>query len=253
MPRHIPIRVAVFTALVALAQAQPATNPAFDVASVKPRPFKNAGAREQRINPDGISFLNATLADCIAAAWNVKRHQISGPDWLTRDRFDIIAKAEGTPGRDRLMLMFQALLAERFRLALHREMKDLPVYSLVVAKGGPKFHPSTTGAAEKGRILENGALNFPHTSMQQFADFLAGLPPVDRPVLDNTGLTGGFDFSLRLFETDGDMSIADTKRALAAAEHVFTDIQEQLGLKLEPRKAPVEVLVIDRAERPVEN
>ncbi len=151
------------------------------------------------------------------------------------------------------MSMLQTLLADRFKLRLHREEKDLPVYALVIGNKGPKLRKAASdGEAEASVVPDAGSLVFKNHSMSEFADFLSRV--MDRPVLDMTGLKDLFDFNLRLFESD--TSPADMKRAIGGgqmAASMFTLIQD-LGLKLEPRKAPVEILVIDHAEKvPTEN
>jgi len=146
--------------------------------------------------------------------------------------------------------MLQTLLAERFQLQVHRETKELPVYALVAAKGGPKLHKAEPGGNTDMRG-ENGSFVFRGTSMPQFSEDLSTLSQVDRPVLDRTGIPGVFDFNLKFGESNDEM-----KRALIAGDgaSIFTLIQEQLGLKLEARKGPVEMLVIDHVEMaPVEN
>jgi uncharacterized protein (TIGR03435 family) len=231
--------------------AQVVTPPAFDVASVKAS--KMASPRNQTADPGGIVYTNVTLGDCIEAAWNVRQYQISGPEWLQSDRFDIAARVEGAAGKDRLMLMLQTLLADRFKLRLHRETIERAVYVLVTAKNGPRLHAAEDESGT-GSALVEGGIAFQKTSMRALADYLAGLSAIDRPVVDRTGLKGGFDFTLRLFEERPGMRAFDRKFAMKNAEHVFTDLQEQLGLKLEPSKAPVEILVIDHAEKvPMEN
>jgi uncharacterized protein (TIGR03435 family) len=136
-------------------------------------------------------------------------------------------------------------LAERFQFQVHRETKELPVYALVVTKTGPKLHTAEPGGNTEMRG-DNGSFVFRSTSMPQFAANLSTLASVDRPVLDRTAIPGVFDFGLKFAESSLEM-----KRQTIQGDgpSIFTLIQEQLGLKLEAQKGPVEMLVIDHAER----
>jgi uncharacterized protein (TIGR03435 family) len=236
-------------ALSSLAGAQ---SLAFEVASVRPRNTADAGRGRSSIDsaPGSLTIRNASLSSCIKWAYHVMDYQIAGPAWLQIDKYDITAKSAGPAPMDQLRQMLQTLLAERFQLLFHRETKELPVYVLVAAKSGPKLHKAEPGGntSMKG---ENGSFVFQSTSMPQFVEDLSTLRQVDRPVLDRTGIPGIFDFNLKFGESNEEM-----KRALIAGDgaSIFTLIQEQLGLKLEARKGPVEMLVIDRVERaPTEN
>jgi uncharacterized protein (TIGR03435 family) len=167
---------------------------------------------------------------------------------LRSEKYDIIAKSDGKAGKEQLMRMLQALLTDRFRLAAHRETKERVVYALVTGKNGPRLQASGVSSGA-GSTFVDGGIAFRRMSMAGFADYLAGLDAIGRPVLDRTGLSGEFNFTLRLFEERPEMTGFDKKFAMKAAEHIFADLPEQLGLKLDSTKAPVEVLVIDRAER----
>ena len=236
--------------LVLSARAQ---SPAFEVASV--RPHKPTVSQERALEsidsgPGSLTIRNASLSSCIKWAWQIKDYQISGPGWLNDERYDISAKAAGSAPLDQRRQMLRTLLTERFQLQVHLETKELPVYELVTAKSGPKLHKAEPGGNTdmKG---ENGSFAFRGTSMPQFAEDLSTLRGVDRPVLDRTGLQGAFDFSLKFGESNDEM-----KRALIQGDgpSLFTLIQEQLGLKLEARKGPIDMLIIDHVERvPVEN
>jgi uncharacterized protein (TIGR03435 family) len=236
-----------FALLVAI-QAQPA----FDTASVKPRKSdsKPGAGRRMRVSPEGITYTDVTLSDAIQAAYGIKRYQVTGPDWIASARYDIVAKAAGPVPEAQLKLMLQTLLSDRFKLTFHRETKDLPVYSMITGKKGPKFHDSQ-GEGENRMYPEGGSLVFKNYTMAALADFLAR--PADRPVVDKTGLTGRYDFSIRLLDGESP-NIGDLKRAAADWQSIFTDMQEQLGLKLEAQKTAVEIMVIDHAEKvPTEN
>jgi uncharacterized protein (TIGR03435 family) len=226
---------------------------AFEVASVKSRkPVVAEGRTGERIDsvPGSLTIRNASMGACIKWAWWVKDYQISGPSWLNDERYDIVAKAAGPVGTDELRQMLRTLLAGRFQLQVHRETKELPVYTLVAARSGPKLHNAEPGGNTDMRG-ENGSFVFRGTSMPQFADDLSTLSQVDRPVLDRTGIPGTFDFSLKFGDSNDEMK---SVLVVGGGPSLFTIIQEQLGLKLEARKGPVEILVIDHVERiPTEN
>jgi uncharacterized protein (TIGR03435 family) len=187
---------------------------------------------------------NVTLKACITWAYRVTDAEVAGPPWLTDERFDIVARTEsGKPQPE----MMQALLAERFKLVVHRESKELTVYSLVVAKNGPKLKRVDPG--EGDTTSRRGHLTATRTSMHGLARFLGG-PNVrlGRPVMDKTGLDGVFDFELTWTPEGSKDEKAD------APPSIFVALQEQLGLKLESQKAPVDVLVVDHIEKaPTEN
>lgn len=204
--------------------------------------------RDESIRPNGIVFTNVTLGDCIEAAWAIRPYQISGPEWLRSDKYDIMAKSAGKANRGQLLLMLQTLLADRFKMTAHRETKERSVYALVMGRNGSKLK-AAGDSDEAGSKYVDGGIAFRSTSMAGFADYLAGLDPIDRAVIDRTGLNGKFDFTLRLFEERSGMTGFDKKFAMKAGENIFTDLQDQLGLKLDPTRAPIEVLVVDHAER----
>ncbi len=232
-----------------IAQAQ-----TFDVASVKIPPPHVIGQPYDIaigvIQNETITFTNASLADCIQFAYGLpSKLQLSGPDWITsaESRYNIVAKAAPGTARDRFPEMMQALLAERFRLAYHHEQRPLSYYALVVAKGGPRMSqpadaPATLPAGVKGqlRILSN---------RMPMSDVVSTLSRYMKAlVVDQTGLAG--EFEVKLVWTPDDRPVPEDQRGAS----IFTAVQEQLGLKLESRKGPVDVMVIDRAEKtPTEN
>ncbi len=192
------------------------------------------------------------LTGLIMDAYHVQNDAILGrPDWSDTTRFDIEALAGGdaAPPGERAELMLQSLLADRFKLKVHRETRMMPVYDLVVQKGGPKLKES---APDEGSSLNLGAgrvvqLIVVKGGMDQLATQLSGTQGVDRPVRNKTGLTGTYDYTLRWWpEYGGPSTNADSIS-------VFTALQEQLGLKLESQKGPVEVLVVDHVEKPTGN
>jgi uncharacterized protein (TIGR03435 family) len=225
-----------------------AERPTFDAASVKP----NTDTRSRvsmTTNPGGIMFNAVSLADCLQAAYRVKRYQISGPDWLRTERYNITARTGAPASDDQVRSMLQSLLADRFHLSLHREQKELPMFGLQLGRSGPRLERGDPNG-ERNMTGGPGALVFTNTSMQDLADFLSGLPPIGRPVLDRTGLTGRFDFKLTLSAAQGNTAIEETKRAVVEGEpSIFTDALGELGLKLDAGKALIDVLVIDGASR----
>jgi uncharacterized protein (TIGR03435 family) len=228
--------------------------PAFDVASVKPSPPAPAG---ENININlgtarhgEVSLGNANLNECIRFAYGfVSQDQVAGPDWINdrETRFDILGKAPATDtSREQLLQMLRSLLDERFRLKFHYEPKRIPHYALVIAKTGSKLAASQPEASArqsygKGRIFHS------QIRMDTLAMLLSR--QLRQTVLDMTSLTGTYDVKL---EWAPDLSQpAETKEAeeRAAGPSIFTALQEQLGLKLEARKDPLQVMVVDRAER----
>jgi uncharacterized protein (TIGR03435 family) len=243
------MRLALFTLLgvpLGLAQTVP-PKPAFEVAAIKPSTTE-PGHSSWHTRNGRLTMDNLTLKEMVMAAHGVKEYQVSGgPNWLTADRYHLEAKAEEKATDEQLMSMLQTLLAERFQLAFHREQKEMTAYVLVVAKSGLKIHPvDGEGSSTNSR---NGKLTAKHTSMGKLAEILSR--QMGRPVVDETHVAGGFDFTLEW---------SNDRQQRAAAESganegpsIFTALPEQLGLKLETRKVPVEILVVDRAERPSEN
>jgi uncharacterized protein (TIGR03435 family) len=239
-------------------QAEPSTKtntaiPAFEVASVKPDKSESHHSSSRDYHGKFMAT-NVTLQDCIRRAYGVMDYQIVGPAWLKSERYDIAAEASFTPSTDQLRLMIQALLADRFKLSLHHEKKIFPVYVLIVAKNGPRLQPAPNGGHNSFRSGP-GHVSSTQASMSGFADLLSS--QAGRPVLDETELHGAYNFQLD-WTPDIDQikptEESDRSRSSSGGPSLFTAIQEQLGLKLEPRKAPVDLLVIDHAERtPTEN
>jgi uncharacterized protein (TIGR03435 family) len=234
------------------------TQPAFEVASVKPSLIGRAGgegSRREKIDhtPGSLTMRNVSMKSCLQWAYDVKNFQVSGPGWLETERYDVAGKAADPAPEGQLRLMLQALLADRFKVTLHREEKVLPVYALVVGKSGPKFKESETEGDSAFQPGKSGKLSASavRTSMAQLADLLSG--PLRIPVIDQTGLKGRYDFNVDVAAYMA--SEAQMKEAQAdPAAIVFAVLQEQLGLKLESKKSPVQMLVIDSAEKvPTEN
>jgi uncharacterized protein (TIGR03435 family) len=236
---------------IALAQAAPQ----FAVASIKSdfsRPPTNF-----KFNPDGISFTGVTLVGCIKAAYAVYDYQIVGADAYRSAEYDIVAKAEGNPSREQLMLMLRALLADRFKLAVHTEKKEAPVFLLSVAKGGPKFKQSPSDEPLDRLRPAEGGLKFARYTMPQLGEFLSRLGSLGRPVIDRTGLDGEYNFTLLIEGQRMDIRTRegadDFKRAIRDWPSINDDLKMQLGLKLDSGKDEVEMLYIDHAEKPTAN
>jgi uncharacterized protein (TIGR03435 family) len=228
-----------------LAQASRSSVPsaAFDVASVRPATTGDfQDDREDiRSSPGTLTMRHVSLTSCLKWAYRLNDFQISGPSWLGSAKFDIVAKTAAPATEDQLRSMLQALLAERFALAFHRDKKEAQTYALLVGNGGPKFHESRD---EGLTLMTPGRFGFTakRASTSQLTEYLA--IPLRRPVVDLTGLSGRYDFALDLTVYAGRGAQADDIASL-----VITAVQEQLGLKLESRKGPVEIFLIDHVEK----
>jgi uncharacterized protein (TIGR03435 family) len=240
MPQQsLPAAVALLS--LALTAANQAAAPAFEVASVKPDKSGDGTSRTQSAHGE-VRILNLSLRRLIEKAYDLGEYQLVGPQWLGLERYDVIAKAPvETPG-ERINAMMRTLLAERFQLVSHRESRTLAVYALGISKGGPKLRRAEPGIASTSRT--NTAIAGKKLSMSWLSDALS--QRLDRPVVDATGLEGVYDLELKWSPDEG---AGPAPKATADAGSIFTAIQEQLGLKLEARKMPVDVLVIDRAEK----
>ncbi len=240
--RTAALTIAVVT--VALGQ----TAPKFEVASI--RPPAATGSFSINFPPGGrFSAKNITVHMLLRNAYSVQDYQIAGgPGWTASDGFDIEAKADAGAGevsRDQVLKMIQGLLADRFQLVVHRETRQVPVYNLVTGKNGPTM-TAAESSAEIARTMKMGELVTKKMSMKMLADLLVF--EVGRPVIDATGLKGDFAFTLQYTRGLGESDAVPTERP-----SLFTAVQDQLGLKLESAKGPVEVLVIDHVEKPSEN
>jgi uncharacterized protein (TIGR03435 family) len=256
----------ILTAAIPLAQSQskPTSYPQFEIATVKSSPPTKLG---ELININlgtfrngRLTFTNASLSDCLKFAYGiVSDAQISGPGWVRSKavRFDIVAQAPPDIAPAQLQLMLQALLADRLKLVLHHEQRDLPFLALVPAKNGPKIRqvkPDSVSApnsmAARGHIVSS------QMSMERLATLLSRFER--QTVVDLTGLNGVFEIRLEWTPDDNppliNGGIAPAAIDVPAGPSIFTAVQEQLGLRLESRKGPLDVLVIDHAEQiPIEN
>jgi uncharacterized protein (TIGR03435 family) len=214
----------------------------FEVASVKPvNPPAGPHVVSLLVDHGNLKIQAAELRQIVGLAYAIQRVRIlGGPGWADADQFDIAAKAEsGEATRDEIRGMLQALLAERFKLVVHRETKEIPVYALVLAKGGSKLKVAATGgkSALTDTLGPNGERRtvVAASPLRGLVNMLANT--LGNPVVDKTGLDGIYDYTIEW---------PDAGSSLSAS-------LDQLGLKLEAKKEPVEVLVIDRAERPSAN
>jgi uncharacterized protein (TIGR03435 family) len=240
----VAIVIPLATAPHLRAQSQD-TAPSFDAASIKPTQTTGQGASIDR-HPRMLVMKNVRLQDCIREAYGVTDSQITGQNLLSLDRYDIVAKIPPGVTTDQHHAMFQALLAERFRLAVHHGTREMPVYLLVVAKNGPKIQ-AVESANNGGVESRPGYMSAKTITMPRLATFLSSpRAQLEHTVVDHTGLSGTFTFKLEW--TPDDKQSADTP-----GPSLPTALQEQLGLKLETGKASMEILVIDHAEKPSEN
>jgi uncharacterized protein (TIGR03435 family) len=200
-----------------------------------------------------------SLLSLMEYAYGLHHNEISGPSWLGSENFDIEAKSETAASEVQIKLMLRALLEDRFKLAVHYETKELPVYTLVVARKGPKLR--VTKATEEMTLrVSPGQVTAQREPLSAFIQVLRGnsffASVLDRPVLDRTGLSGDYTFTLVWAPDDSQYGGRGAGRGDAprSDSSFFTAIQEQLGLRLEPQKGPVEILVVDHAESvPTEN
>ena len=258
MNHHTALLLLAICAAPALAQSQPAApaSPAFEVATVEPsNPLAaRSGKRGITADPGRLSARRVSLKELILEAYAVYYYRISGgPSWLDSEEYDIDAKTETPADRDQMRLMLRTLLADRFKLTIHRESKEMRVYALTLAKNGPLIHAIKDGETAPASQPPLGVQHY-HGDMPQFAGLLSmrlSIPLLEDPstpsrsngplipVLDQTGLKGIYDIDIEVKpEPDGD-SITAWQRAL----------QQQLGLKLEAQRASIEIVVIDHAEK----
>jgi uncharacterized protein (TIGR03435 family) len=224
--------------LATLALAQP---PAFEAATIKPS-VDRPGHSGSHGRTGMIVLTGQTLKGLICNAYQVRDFQVSGgPRWIDGDRFDVNAKAAGAEEGRQLLAMLQTLLADRFQLVIHHEQKIAPAFALVLMKSGLKIKPveGATGSSSNGG---KGQFTVTGMTMSKFADLLSR--ELKSPVVDLTETPGAYDFKLE-WSIDGDAN--DDQSSLFAA------LQSQLGVKLESRKLPIDLIVVDKAEKPSEN
>ena len=268
-PRPIPLnlkRVTPETAWVIpevpppLAPMPANANPVFEVATIKPsRP--EAPGKAIQVRGRQFSTLNTTLSDLITFAYGIHPKQIVGaPEWVESERYDLAAQPDGPgqPNDKQWKMMVQKLLADRFKLTFHRDKKELSVYAITVDKGGPKLTKSEADPNGLPGLFFRGLGNLParNATMADLAGTLQAVV-LDRPVVDQTGINGRFDFVLEWtpdeFQFGGQARVPPRPEGVPAPPDLFTAFREQLGLKIESVKAPAEVFVIDKVEKPSAN
>lgn len=288
----LPIGIGVWTAPPSLAQsATPAAAPApqFEVASVKPAAPDQRGMFIRPGPNGGINISNMPLKEMITLAWQIQPFQVSGgPSWIESQRWDIIATGNHKLNRDEMPLMVQSLLADRFQLKVHHETKDLPVYALVLANKDGKLGPQLTESKEGsctpfdptkpppppgrdpgrppamgcgGMFMGFDRLGATSITVDRMIPMLSRM--LGRTVIDKTGLTGKYDMQMQWTPDPAQLQLMAPPGGLPPnmpqpqidpnGPSIFTALQEQLGLKLESQKGPVDILVIDSVEKPSEN
>lgn len=299
------MRLTCFLVLAGAACAQAPPRIEFEVASIKPmvRNANGSSPRPQIVggpgssNPSRITYLNYPLKWLLQTAYDLKAYQLSGPDWLDSEQFVIEATLRPGTTKERVNEMLRNLLADRFKMTVHRERKDVPLYELVLVKRGPKLKESLKEGVKNGEPLPAGrGFGAPMFGLLEEKDGFLRLPPgmpipalggpsatwgtqsgilyavggnqpiaglvsflsqrSGRPVVDKTGLTGNWDYNLEYAMGAGAANSPDATPGSASdpAPDLTTAVRDQLGLKLEPKKGPIEILVIDHVEKtPTEN
>lgn len=208
-------------------------------------PFGRDGKTD--VFPGSLRMQDVTVDTCIKWAYGVQDSQVTGPDFVRSEHFDITAKAEGPVGDDQLKLMMQTLLADRFKLTFHRENKQTKGYELTAAKRGPRLQKSSEDAEPQ---IQNTATGFiaTATTMGELAAFLAA--PMQTPITDRTSLVDRYDFTL-----DFTPYLTESRQAmkLNPGMVIIPALEEELGLKLDLRKTDVQMFVIDHVEKPSPN
>jgi len=236
-------------------------SPGFEVATIKPSKPGTPG-RLFTFRGTHLMTLNTSVVNLITFAYDVQQKQIvGGPDWLSSDKFDVdgVPDVPGTPDPAQLKMLVQKLLADRFQLKFHRDTKEMSAYVLTVAKNGPKLEKSQGDPNGLPSLFfrQLGVLTVINATMADFAQVMQGAV-FDRPVVDQTGLQGKWDFTLKWTPDESQFSdmgikVPPPSDAADAPPPLFTAIQEQIGLKLEAGKAQVPVLVLDHVEQPSAN
>lgn len=251
-------------ALPAPPKPMTATDPSFEVATIKLTPADQPG-KLFTVTPGGRQVLTkgTTMNDLLAFAYGMHpKEVINAPDWFDKDKFDITGQpdAEGIPNQNQMKTMMQKLLVSRFELTFHKDTRELPVYEIVVGKDGPKIEPTAVQGDLPGlffRSINPADLMIRNATMADFATIMQSAV-LDKPVVDHTGITGKHDFELKWtpvqgqFETFGGIKSAPTESPDAPPD-LFTAIQQQVGLKINSTKASVEVMVIDNVTKPTAN
>ncbi len=218
----------------------PAQPVAFEAATVRINRSGSGATAFPGVRTGMLSGANATLHQYLRAAYDLPESRIAGPDWIDVERYDITGKPPAGASVSAIPQMLKTLLEERFRLTTHQEMREMPVFDMVIAKGGLKMAISTPEKPfPKPPANAGGAMNMGAGTMAEIAQRLGG--SAGRPIIDKTGIEGKYGFLLIFARPD--------QSALDGPPDFFAAVEQQLGLKLVPTKASIEVLVIDKAER----
>jgi uncharacterized protein (TIGR03435 family) len=223
----------------------------FEVASIKPAAPGRDGGRVRTL-PGGQTFTasNVALKNLIMTAYSLRADQVSGgPGWVNSDGYDIEAKANRPSSPDELMLMLQTLLTDRFKLILRDDKKVQPVYALALEKAGPNMKQNKNRSEPLFFPVGLGHYTASNVSMSYLAWSLGRFSDVGRVVVDKTGLSGGYDFELQFTPEQNAPNPQDAVPP-DSGPSLFTAVREQLGLRLESTKEPVDFFTIDHAERP---
>jgi uncharacterized protein (TIGR03435 family) len=249
------------TLLLTILMTAQGQTPAFEAASIK---INNTGARGNGISlyPNRIKVINSPLKFCVMAAWNVKDFQVSGATgWMDTERYDIDAVAANPFTKEESQKMMQALLKDRFGLVVHTEMLERQGFVLIVAKNGPKLPPPIEDPSVMFSRTSSGdrTLKATSVSMPRFAEALS--TTLGQIVVDKTGIEGKYDVSFQWTpDPASEPRVSKSGEPLPpppadamSGPSIFSALQDKLGLKLEARKVPVQVIVIEHAQRPSEN
>lgn len=248
----------------------------FEVASIKPANPDTPGSSIQFMPGGGLKMANIPLRAMMTFAYDVRDFQVSGgPGWIGTERFDVMARPDSAAPdgpvdfakmnddqrktmRVQIGERLRALLADRFQLVVHREVKEQPIYALVLAKNGSKLQATKETGTQQNMMTNRGRSQGHAISVEMLAQMLSGI--TGRPVVDKTGLTAKYDFVLEWTPDMGPDARAQgfgdgltTPAPAPGGPTIFTALQEQLGLRLDAEKGPVENIVIDRVEKPSEN
>ncbi len=227
-----------------------AQNGEFDAASV--RHSVPGETRSLKSDSSRLMYTNVSLRDYLIEAFGVRDFQVSGPDWLVLERYDITATLPASSSLEDRNTMLQKLLVSRFGISMHRENRDVLVYALTLARNGMGLHIS--GDQVKSNMqTTDGGFSFSHLTVRQIVSYLTSLRLVDRPVVDQTASNGAYDVVLQLYPTGQELIAAMNNGAVAMGGPVAAALKEN-GFQLELKKMPFEMLIIDRAQKvPVGN
>lgn len=234
----------------------------FEVATIKPSNPERQGGKLFTVKGRQVLTINTTVNDLVTMAYGLHVRQLTGgPSWMESEKYDVTGQpeAQGIPNQAQLAEMIKGLLADRFKLAFHRETRELPAYAIVVGTSGHKLTKNDSNPNGLPSLLFRGLGVLPvmNATIGDFAGVMQ-MAVLDRPVVDKTGLQGRYDFTIRWTPDESQFAglgvrVPPPSNDPNAPPGLFTAMQEQLGLRLESTRAPVEVLVVDRVEKPSEN